>query len=173
MQPGRPRWSAQSTLLLPIPAAIWSPPQAPLLLDGIAFAPKVELHITLVGRRLGTEIMAAARGAGAAPALEALLATADWSFARRREWLRLMKRAGGRRRDSIIERVELPAMAPLHARLGALLGRALPVPPPHATLYTAGDARGIGLPDEASLARHAVRRVAAGELGFGDEAEAR
>jgi hypothetical protein len=47
-------------------------------------------------------------------------------------------------------------MARFHAALGALLGRALPVPPPHVTLYVHGDAEGIGVPDAASLERYRV-----------------
>jgi hypothetical protein len=45
-------------------------------------------------------------------------------------------------------------MARFHGWLGQALGRALPVPPPHVTLYVRGDAEGIGVPDEASLARY-------------------
>ena len=45
-------------------------------------------------------------------------------------------------------------MAAFHQALGQLLGRALPVPPPHVTLYVAGTARGIGLPDPETLARY-------------------
>ena len=43
-------------------------------------------------------------------------------------------------------------MARFHARLGGLLGESLPVPPPHVTLYVRGDAEGIGVPDDATLA---------------------
>src|SRR3546814_3240457 len=38
---------------------------------------------------------------------------------------------------SLVELVDLPAMAPFQRALGRLLGRQLPVPPPHVTLYTA------------------------------------
>jgi hypothetical protein len=169
-----PAWTDQGTLLLPVDPAAWPPLRRTLALDGIAFAAKRELHLTLVGRALGAEIAAArARDPGFAAALAEAVSAPDWSFRRTGAYLRLLRRGEGRGRHSIIrhsiiERVEMPAMAPLHARLGALLGRALPVPPPHVTLYTAGDARGIGLPDEASLARYAARRVDADELGFGD-----
>jgi hypothetical protein len=163
---GPPHWTGQSTLLLPVPPEAWPPPAEPLRLDGIDFVPKAELHVTVVGRRLGAELREAmARDAAFAAAVESAIAGTDWSFARRPDWWRLLARTAGRRRHSIIQRVALPAMAPFHARLGARLGRALPVPPPHVTLYTAGDARGIGLPDEATLRRCIARPLDAGELG--------
>jgi hypothetical protein len=65
---------------------------------------------------------------------------------------------------SIIELIDLPAMAHLHRALGRLLGRQLPVPPAHVTLYTAGCAQGIGVSSPARLRAFAVRRLLPGEL---------
>lgn len=157
-----PAWTDAGTLLLPIAPATWPVPTAPLRLDGIGFVPKHELHVTLVGRVPGTAL----RDAGLGEAALSACAGLDWHPRRRYAWLRLERRAGGRRRHSIVELVELPAMATLHARLGTLLGRALPVPPAHVTLYTAGDDRGIGVPDATALARYTVRPVDAAELGL-------
>ena len=157
-----PGWTAAGTLLLPIAPAAWPLPATPLSLDGIAFMPKRELHVTVVGRALGAEL----DEAGLHDAVASACAPLDWRFVRRGQWLRLQARTGGRRRDSIIERIELPALAVLYATLGALLGRQPPAPPAHVTLYTAGDERGIGVPDAAVLARRTVRRVDAGELGM-------
>ncbi len=55
-------------------------------------------------------------------------------------------------------------MAPLHRELGRLLGRELPVPPPHVTLYTRGAAHGIGVASETALRTLTVREVAVAEL---------
>lgn len=157
-----PAWTNAGTLLLPIAPAAWRPPSTPLRLDGIAFAPKRELHATLVGRALG----AALREAGLRDRASSAAADLDWRFLRLHRWLRLEHRTAGRRRHSIIELIALPALADLHARLGAALGHVLPVPPAHVTLYTAGDDRGIGVPDAAALARRTVRPVDADELGL-------
>lgn len=156
-----PAWTDAGTLLLPVAAAAWPRPDMPLQLDGIAFVPKRELHVTVVGRALGAEL----HEAGLQAETLAAAATLDWRFERCGQWLRLEARAAGRRRHSIIERIALPALATLYARLGARLGRQLAVPPPHVTLYTSGDDRGIGVPDAASLARRSVRAVDAAELG--------
>ena len=156
-----PGWTGAGTLLLPIAPAAWPVPATPLSLDGIAFVPKRELHVTVVGRALGAELVKA----GLRDAVASACAPLDWRFLRCERWLRLQDRSGGRRRDSIIERIELPALGILYATLGALLGRQPPVPPAHVTLYTAGDEHGIGVPDATVLARRTVRRIDAGELG--------
>lgn len=160
MSPPRPAWTDADTLLLPIGAEAWPLPRATPALDGIAFVPKRELHVTLVGRALGAELREAGRQADALAACAAL----DWRFRRRGEWWRLRDASGDRQRHSIIERIDLPALDTLYARLEAMLGRRLPRPPPHVTLYVAGDGHGIGVPDESRFARLAVRRVDADEL---------
>ena len=164
--PARPHWTAAGTLLLAIPPQAWPPPARGLRLDGIDFSPKPELHATIVGRTLGARLRAAAADEpGVAAGVDAACAACDWSWARRRDWWLLRKTADGARKASIVERITLPAMAPFHARLGQLLGCPLPVPPPHVTLWVAGDAEGIGVPDAAAWQRHAMRPVTGAELG--------
>lgn len=152
------------TLLLPLDPRQWPPPACGIRLDGIDFAPKPELHVTLIGSRLGRELHAALAPAFLRAQLERAFAAQDWRFTRSGRWLLLTQRTGngqdaGAWRNSIIEPVELPAMRPFHAALGRLLGRQLPVPPPHVTLYTAGDARGIGLPRGSRLRAVTVREL--------------
>lgn len=142
-----PGWSDDATLVLPLDDA---PPAAPLDVGGRRFAPKAELHLTLVGRTLGAElrrVLGDRLDAATRPAFEAL----DWSPVRTGEH-RLIEKPG--RSDdgthgivaSVIELVELPALGFYHRWLGELLGRQLPVPPAHVTLYTHGKAAGIGIP---------------------------
>jgi hypothetical protein len=165
-----PRLSGER-VLLPIPAEAWAPPSSPVRLrEGIELAPKSELHITLVGSRLGSGLRRNLGEAFLDDALHAALAQADWRFRRSGRLLLLRKRdhggegGGMRLRHALVEPVRLPAMAGLHRVLGRLLGRQLPVPPPHATLYVAGDPQGIGLPSRAMLRACTVREVAAAEL---------
>lgn len=165
-----PRLS-EARVLLPVPAADVAPPSSPVRMrEGIELAPKSELHITLVGSRLGSDLRRNLGEAFLDDALRALAAQFDWRFRRGRRRLLLRKRdhggddGGARLRHSLIELVDLPAMAPLHRALGRLLGRQLPVPPPHVTLYVAGDPRGIGLPSPAMLRACTLREVAAAEL---------
>lgn len=162
------RLSPQHTLVLPIPRRAWPPPSQPVRLDGLVFAPKRELHITLIGSALGRALRAAVAGPSLDAAIAAAFAAQDWRFTRNGRLFRLQKSSGGDSREptvgSIIELVDLPAMAPFHAALSRLLGQALPVPPAHVTLYTQGAATGIGVPSAEALRALTVREVDAAEL---------
>ena len=160
-RPRWPGWTRQHTLLLPVSPADWPPPDMPVTIDGITLHPKRELHITLVGTQLGNALRAAARpGDIDDGAVRAAFEQQVWRWSRtgRRTLLHAPpKLRGGPPRHALIEHVDLPAMARFHADLGTLLGRNLPVPPPHVTLYVAGTAQGIGLPDQETLARFIER----------------
>lgn len=136
------------TRILPIPPAAWPPPEAPLTVNGITLAPKRELHITLVGSALGEELQRSF-GDRAAGLLDAQIQCRDWRWERTGTHVLLRRRDGSgddaETAYSVIERVRLPAMSGLHRALGGLLGRQLPVPPPHVTLYVAGREKGIGV----------------------------
>lgn len=160
-----PGWTEDHTLVLPLDDA---PPAAAVSVDGLRFDPKKELHITLVGPELGAElhrVLGDRLESATRPAFDAL----DWSGARTGALWRIehrIREADGKAgiRSAIIEDVELPAMAFLHHWLGTLLGRQLPVPPPHVTLYTHGSPRGIGLPTEARLRAHLREAIDPGTL---------
>jgi hypothetical protein len=142
-----PGWGPAHTLVLPIDPRDWPPPSAPLDIAGRTYAPKHELHVTVVGKALGAELCAAiAAGRIDAAGLRRRFEGQRWR-------LRVRKPAPDDEVESVIEPVALPAMARLHAWLGEALGRPLPVPPPHVTLFVRGDAEGIGVPDAATLAR--------------------
>ena len=162
------RLSPQHTLVLPIPRRTWPPPTQPVTLDGLLFVPKRELHITLVGSALGRELRAAVAGSSLDAAIAAAVAAQDWRFTRSGRLLRLQKSiddAGTTRTvGSIIELIDVPAMALFHAMLARLLGHALPVPPAHVTLYTQGSLKGIAVPNDADLQALRVREVDAMEL---------
>lgn len=147
-----PGWSPRDTLILPLDDA---PPQASIDIDGRRFEPKDELHVTLVGTALGRELRAVLGDrleSATRPAFEAL----DWSPRRTGRGALIEKpglRDDGTRGPvaSIIEFVDLPALAHYHRWLGELLGRQLPAPPAHVTLYTHACAKGIGVPTPAAL----------------------
>lgn len=154
---------AGNSLVLPIAPQRWPPPSDAVEIDGITFQPKSELHITVIGNRLGRELRELFAAHWLAAAVGEALDRQDWRFARSGRQLLLRKPfvEDGRRRvaHSMIERIELPAMAPFHRELGRLLGRQLPVPPPHVTLYVAGRPAGIGVSSAARLRAFAVREL--------------
>lgn len=153
--------------VLPVPAERWTPPGDGIRLDGLAFDPKTELHITLVGTALGRELHAVF-GASARAVVDAAFAAQDWRFRRTGRHLLLrrtyVENGQALLVHSIVELIELPAMAAFHRTLGRALGRQLPVPPAHVTQYTAGRAQGIGVPSPARLRAFAVRALSPGEL---------
>ena len=161
----RPHWTPAGTLLLPIAPQALPLPAPALELDGIALRRKRELHATIVGNALGAR-MRKARGEDPAvgAAVDAAIANLAWTWQRCRHWTLLEKRGEAPCRHALVERIELPAMAAFHRRLGDALRERLPVPPPHVTLYTAPDGKGIGIPDTATLARLRLRDVDAAEL---------
>ena len=170
--PDWPGWTRQKTLILPVPASRWAPPAHGVALDGIEFAPKRELHATLIGRALGRRLRSAIdRGALEFADVREMFEAQDWSFRRTDDYLLLRKRepARGRSRTvhSVIELLEMPAMAGFHRALGERLGVELPVPPPHVTLYIAGTRQGIGVPDAAALQALRQRSVDPAELRSG------
>jgi hypothetical protein len=134
----------------------------------VRLEPKDELHVTLIGAALGSELRRSLQPERLDREISALYTGLDWTFSRTGRHLLLRKplRADGNRQvaHSVIECIELPAMAPFHQALGRLLGRELPVPPAHVTLYVAGRKRGIGVPDRRHLRALTVRELGAGEL---------
>jgi hypothetical protein len=168
-----PGFGPDGTLVLPLPRAVWRPPAAAVILDGCAFEPKRELHVTLVGTALGARLAAAfADGVLAIADVARDFDALDWGFARSGAYRLLAKdkrRGPGapRHARSIVELVRLPAMTRFHRRLAARLGVATVVPPPHVTLWVHGDPAGIGVPSEAELERLTVRTVDRAELPEG------
>lgn len=174
-----PGWTPQKTLVLPIPADKWPPPTSAVVIDGLTFEPKSELHVTLIGRGIGQSLHGepGGRRAHRLQDVREAFADFDWEFAHTGLFLRLEKRelpghGRGRAIGSIIERIEMPALAAFYDVLAHLLERGLSIPPPHVTLYTTGRARGIGIPDAATLQRLTVREVEPSELaGYAPSAD--
>lgn len=61
---------------------------------------------------------------------------------------------------AIVEPVVLPALARFTARVSEAAGIVLPATPPHVTLYTRGEPRGIDVRDAAALAALTVSEFA-------------
>ncbi|MGY0557591.1 MULTISPECIES: hypothetical protein [unclassified Lysobacter] len=157
-----------NTLILPIPPERWPPPRADVAIDGLVLEPKPELHVTLIGNTLGCELREVFAEACLTGALDDAFSSQRWDFSRTGRHLLLRKPLNEEGQPgiahSIIELVELPAMAPFHHALGRLLGRQLPVPPPHVTLHTAGRDSGIGVANCRRLRALTLRPVSATEL---------
>lgn len=160
-----PGFTRDGTVVLSIDNAAGALALRPLQLDETSFLPKRELHVTIVGRTLGARIAAAlARATFAERALADAFEALDWSHDDTDAFVWLRKVKPGGTAESIIELLDLPALAAFHFAVGRRLGEKLSVPPAHVTRWIRGDPDGIGVPDEATLRELTVRLVAREEL---------
>lgn len=161
-----PGLGARRSLVLPVPRAQWSLPPGTRIIDGLAFEPKPELHITLAGRDTVAALDAVLGPRRAEDLLREAFARCDWRWRRTHRYLRLHQvRPTGPDAGAIIEPLELPGLTAFHRALAAA-GLDRPVPPAHVTLWTHARPQGIGIADAAALRRIYVREVTADELGL-------
>lgn len=121
------------------------------------FAPKQELHITVIGRPGATVLLEfLSQHPERLPAVQELVEQTDWRFGKRRELYHVQKEPGV---ETIIQMVELPALEAFFQAVNGLLGQELPLPPAHVTQYMRGTETGIGLPTQAAFAAQARAQV--------------
>lgn len=165
LRPGR-------SLLWPLPGEVFAALAPARSVDGLLLRRKREFHATLldaaVTARLATALAALPRAR--AQRWRRGVLDIDWRWRRTGEYWLVARPAGSRlaghgsvepasAAHSIVESVEQPAQHLFRQLVGALLGDTLPGPVPHVTLYTHGDAGGIGLPDEATFRERRIRRL--------------
>ena len=161
-----PGFREHGALVLPLDAATFLPPQAPLRvrLDGRVLERKRELHITLLGRDQGREMVAALGEAR----LRTLFESFDWQVHGTGRYALLHKTKdewdGPLQAWSLVEHLQAPDMAAFRYALAQESRVTLDCGVPHATLYVAGDPHGIGIPSLAAYRELFVREVAAPEL---------
>ncbi len=158
-----PGLTPRRTLLLPIPRRDWAPPAMARHVDGLPFLPKSELHVTIAGRA-AVAAVARVHGPGRVePVLRAAFDACDWRYRRTGRVLRLQApQPTGPPAGAIVECLALPGLAAFYRALAAG-GCALPTPPAHVTLWTHRRAQGIGIADDATLARLCVEVLDPGE----------
>ena len=164
MSPWRPAWpgfSARGSLPLPLPIAeVARLATTPTLrVDALVLERKREFHVTLLDRALGARVHVPRAGGAPAAALPALFASLDWAWrATGERWLLLEAKPEGAS-HSVVELIDMPALARFREAVGERLGEPLPDAPPHVTLYVAGDPVGIGLASQADFERLRLRRL--------------
>src|SRR4249919_2522883 len=155
-----PGFSARGSLLLPLPAAAFAGLAPELRLDdGSLLARKAEFHVTLLDRELGARANEPAAGGAPAQALAGLFEGYDWAWRTRGERWLLHDAGEEPPAHSVIELIDMPALADFRAAAGVLLGAVLPPVPAHVTLYVAGQPLGIGIRDFDEFERLRLRRL--------------
>jgi hypothetical protein len=136
-------WSRQRGLVMPVAAcALRAALPAEIRVDGLTLTRKHEFHLTLLDR---SEAQRAAASISDQQLLD-LIHGLDWEAQPDGlPWLIRDQRRGGGWRYSVIQLVELPALARFRDAIAAACLHDLPAMPAHVTLYVAGDPVGIGL----------------------------
>lgn len=138
-------------LTIPLPATWFKPSAITLDLDGVLLRIKDEFHVTLLDQADGSQILDVLDEAQ----VRTLFENDDWEISHTGNGVLIRKEKTDTGAalvcHSLIELVKLPAMQRFRAKLANAAGIALPEAPPHVTLYTAGDPKGIGLPHEQAL----------------------
>jgi len=157
---GRPTIDEVGRILLPLPPGDFGAYSPVVEIAGRTFSAKAEYHITLVGSDLAATI--AALPAGRSRLLGLLAEVGGWPPWRYRlldEYVHVRKVEGELTNESIVVMAEVDQAAEFYDALDRLAAAPLPRPPLHVTLYTCGDARGIGLPTLEILKQRAVSRL--------------
>ena len=144
LRPGRVRgFSRQRGLVMPVDEEPLRDALAPdIVIDGLKLTRKHEFHVTLLDRKEAALVAEFIDD----DALRARLLREDWTArASGSPWLIRDTRRDGSWRHSIVQLLELPALAAFRRGLAEPGALDLPEMPPHITLYVAGDPKGIGL----------------------------
>lgn len=163
-----PGTTPDGALLLHLDALAYATAPDLLALPECTLARKREFHVTVLGRAVGAAIAAAIGD----DRLAAAWHEQDWRLKRTGVCRLLRRTQPADSRDgcsepdtawSVIESIELPAMAAFRLAVARLARIELPIAPPHVTLYVAGDPGGIGVPDHTALAALSVRMLTPAE----------
>lgn len=149
-----PGINANGTVLIQLALDSFSLAQGSILAQGEYFTPKDELHVTLIGEKVGSLLQQQiTRESETSKIIEKLFEDIDWSFEKTGPVHILSRLQKGSRQKSIIMLVEMPGMAIFYQQLIALglLPDKTPLPPAHVTLYTHNCSLGIGVPSDEAL----------------------
>jgi hypothetical protein len=138
-----------------------------VLIDGIYFAPKDELHITLVGEEVGTILQNKIKQVPkTSELLEHVFNDIDWSFKRSGPVHILSRPNKNIVQKSVIMLIDMPGVARFYQQLKLLelIPDETAIPPAHVTLYTHNCPLGIGVPSEETLRSISVKSFSVEEF---------
>lgn len=122
--------------------------------QGVAFRAKDELHVTLIGTKLGSIILDEIKqNKTIDKLLEKVFKEIDWSFRQTGPVHILSRKKGKVVQKSIIMQLDMHGVTEFYEQLISygLIDSTTPVPPPHVTMYTHNCPLGIGVPGKKTL----------------------
>tara|TARA_Y100000310_G_scaffold344885_1_gene460245 strand:- start:2043 stop:2579 length:537 start_codon:yes stop_codon:yes gene_type:complete len=114
------------------------------------FQKKDEVHVTLIGFRVGSEIRGALTKLGdsrkrAIAEIKELIERTNWDFELKQEFYHITKeyslprgQGGQDKRESYVQMIEMPGIKSFYQELNNILGTNLEIQPTHVTLFTKG-----------------------------------
>lgn len=127
------------------------------------FAPKSELHITIVSRDAADRVLRQIQNQpGDDSRVQEVITSTDWSFRK----LDSFHFAAEDDCETIIQMVEMPGLAGFFQDLAHITGGGYILPPTHITLYMRGTEIGIGLPTPSVFNALVKAQILPGEITF-------
>lgn len=153
-------WTRQRGLVMPVAEhALRAALPAEITVDGLMLTRKHEFHLTLLDRSEATRAAATISD----QQLLGLISGLAWEAqALGLPWLIRDERRGGGWRHSVVQLVDLPALARFRSAIASACAHPLPAMPAHVTLYVAGDPAGIGLGSHARFEALRQRQLVIG-----------
>jgi len=164
-----PGFNDRGTVLIEVPPQFFGLTKSPVDIEGERYSAKHELHITLIGSKLGSLLLEKIsqeninqekvrqemtdKGLTSETLLRNIFQNLDWSYEKTGPVHILSRSKKGMIQQSIIMLIEMPAIAVFYQQLKShgLIASETPVPPAHVTLYTRNCPSGIGVPNQRVL----------------------
>ena len=157
---------AAGTILLPINKALLRLPGESVTIDEIQFSQKPEVHVTLVGRKVGELLTKADGGLGLVfDSIRRIIDETPWSISQSSRYIQLhkVKPIEGSIETidarSIIELVNIAGAEDFYRKLSKIVGTEVLPPPLHMTIFTNTDPEGIGVASEADLLKYREKDI--------------
>ena len=149
-----PGFNEKGTVLIDLAYESFLLSKVPVLVDGIYYTPKDELHVTLVGEEVSSILQHKIKqDPKNIEVLVHIFESIDWAFDKTGPVHILSSSKKSEIQKSIIMLIDMPGMTTFYQQLksfGLIPGKT-PIPPAHVTLYTYNCPPGIGVPCNETL----------------------
>lgn len=149
-----PGINAKGTVLIDLEFESFLLSKVPVLVDSIYYTPKDELHVTLVGEKVGSILQHKIKqDLKNIEVLVHVFESIDWAFDKSGPIHILSRSKKSKVQKSIIMLIDMPGMTTFYQQLKSfsLIPDKTPIPPAHVTLYTYNCPLGIGVPCNKTL----------------------
>ena len=162
-----PGFKDNDTVLIDMSNEPFHLPKTSFYINGQRFVRKDELHVTLLGSKLGRQLQdRQATAPGTEDVIKAIFEATDWSYTQTGPCHQLSRQRGSVRQGSIIMLIDMPGMKVFYDALieKGFIEKDTPLPPAHVTLYTYNNPHGIGVSNQDVLEALSIRSLSLADL---------